>query len=131
VITTDDQDLAEEVKRITGGKGALVTFDPVAGQGVETLAQAAAQGGVIILYLRCAGPFGDAVPAVRGAQEGADLTWQDAVRGGWQPRADGEGETICAGRAGERQAEADHRENLSVRKDHRCAPVYGEQRANR
>jgi NADPH:quinone reductase len=61
VITTDDQDLAEEVKRITGGKGALVTFDPVAGQGVETLAQAAAQGGVIILYLRCAGPFGDAV----------------------------------------------------------------------
>jgi NADPH:quinone reductase-like Zn-dependent oxidoreductase len=83
VITTDDQDLAEEVKRITGGKGARVTFDPVAGQGVETLAQAAAQGGVIILYLRCAGPFGDAVPAVRGAQEGADLTWQDAVRGGW------------------------------------------------
>jgi hypothetical protein len=27
-----------------------VTFDPVAGEGVETLAQAAAQGGIIILY---------------------------------------------------------------------------------
>jgi NADPH:quinone reductase len=116
VITTEDQDLAEEVKRITGGNGARVTFDPVAGAGVETLAQAAAQGGVIILYLRCAGPFGDAVPAVRGAQEGADLTWQDAVRGGWQPRADGEGETICAGRAGERRAEADRRENFPFEK---------------
>jgi NADPH2:quinone reductase len=50
VITTEDQDLAEEVKRITGGNGARVTFDPVAGPGVETLAQAAAQGGIIILY---------------------------------------------------------------------------------
>jgi NADPH:quinone reductase-like Zn-dependent oxidoreductase len=38
VITTEDQDLAEEVKRITGGNGARVTFDPVAGEGVETLA---------------------------------------------------------------------------------------------
>ena len=50
VITTEDQDLAEEVKRITGGNGARVTFDPVAGEGVETLAQAAARGGIIILY---------------------------------------------------------------------------------
>jgi NADPH:quinone reductase len=50
VITTEDQDLAEEAKRITGGNGARVTFDPVAGEGVETLAQAAAQGGIIILY---------------------------------------------------------------------------------
>ena len=38
VIATEDQDLAEEVKRITGGNGARVTFDPVAGEGVETLA---------------------------------------------------------------------------------------------
>lgn len=50
VIMTEDQDLAEEVKRITHGHGARVTFDPVAGEGVETLAQAAAQGGIIILY---------------------------------------------------------------------------------
>jgi NADPH:quinone reductase-like Zn-dependent oxidoreductase len=50
VIATEEQDLAEEVKRITGGKGARVTFDPVAGPGVETLAQAASSGGIIILY---------------------------------------------------------------------------------
>lgn len=50
VIATADQNLADEVKRITGGKGARIVFDPVAGEGVETLAQAASQGGVIILY---------------------------------------------------------------------------------
>jgi NADPH:quinone reductase-like Zn-dependent oxidoreductase len=50
VIATGEQDLAEEVKRITGGKGARIVFDPVAGEGVEKLAQAAAEGGMIILY---------------------------------------------------------------------------------
>jgi NADPH2:quinone reductase len=50
VIVTQEQDLVEEVKRITGGKGARIVFDPIAGEGVETLAQAVAQGGEIILY---------------------------------------------------------------------------------
>jgi NADPH2:quinone reductase len=50
VIATEEQNLVEEVKRITGGKGARITFDPVAGEAVETLAQAAAPGGIIILY---------------------------------------------------------------------------------
>jgi NADPH:quinone reductase len=50
VIATQEQNLVEEVKRITGGKGARIVFDPVAGAGVETLAQTAAQRGTIILY---------------------------------------------------------------------------------
>jgi NADPH:quinone reductase len=50
VIAIQEQDLVEEVKRVTGGKGARIVFDPVAGAGVETLAQAAAQRGTIILY---------------------------------------------------------------------------------
>ncbi len=50
VIATEEQNLEEEVKRITGGTGARIVFDPVAGEGVEALAQAAAQGGTIILY---------------------------------------------------------------------------------
>jgi NADPH:quinone reductase len=60
VIVFEEQDLAAEVKRITGGQGARVVFDPIAGEGVETLAQAAAQGGIIILYgelARSATPF--------------------------------------------------------------------------
>jgi NADPH:quinone reductase len=50
VIATEEQDLAEAVKQITGGKGARIAFDPVAGPGVETLAQATSQGGIIVLY---------------------------------------------------------------------------------
>lgn len=50
VIATEEEDLAARVAEITGGKGARVIFDPVAGKGVELLAQVAAQGGVIIEY---------------------------------------------------------------------------------
>ena len=50
VIATEEQDLAEEVMRLTGGKGARVAFDPVCGPGVEALAAALAEGGTIFLY---------------------------------------------------------------------------------
>jgi NADPH:quinone reductase len=50
VIATEEQDLVAEAKRITDGKGARIVFDAVAGKGVETLAQAVAYCGTIILY---------------------------------------------------------------------------------
>jgi NADPH:quinone reductase-like Zn-dependent oxidoreductase len=50
VIVTDDEDLAERVRTITRGKGARVIFDPVAGDFVERLAEAAAPRGVLIEY---------------------------------------------------------------------------------
>ncbi len=50
VIATGEEDLAARVNEITGGKGARVIFDPVAGKGVELLAQVAAHGGIIIEY---------------------------------------------------------------------------------
>ncbi|HWW23671.1 MAG TPA: zinc-dependent alcohol dehydrogenase family protein [Edaphobacter sp.] len=50
VIITDDEDLVVRVKEITGGKGARIIFDPVAGKGLETLAAAAAIGAHIIEY---------------------------------------------------------------------------------
>jgi NADPH:quinone reductase-like Zn-dependent oxidoreductase len=50
VIATREQDLPAEVKRITGGRGARIVFDPVAGPGVETLAQAMAPGGTLFVY---------------------------------------------------------------------------------
>lgn len=50
VIATEEEDLPKRVAEITGGKGARVIFDPVAGPYVETLAAAAAQGGVIYEY---------------------------------------------------------------------------------
>ena len=50
VIVTQDEDLVARVKQITGGKGADLIFDPVAGDTLPTLAEAVAWGGQIILY---------------------------------------------------------------------------------
>ncbi len=50
VIATEEEDLAAQVKEITGGKMARVIFDPVGGKFVQKLAEAAAQGGTIYEY---------------------------------------------------------------------------------
>ncbi|HUO60302.1 MAG TPA: zinc-dependent alcohol dehydrogenase family protein [Candidatus Acidoferrales bacterium] len=50
VIATEEEDFVARVREITGGKGARVTFDPVAGPFVDKLAEAAAPGGIIIEY---------------------------------------------------------------------------------
>jgi len=50
VIATEEADLVAEVKRITGGKGARLVFDPVGGPYVDTLAQAMAEEGILFIY---------------------------------------------------------------------------------
>ena len=50
VIATSEQDLVAEVMRITDGKGARMAFDPVAGPGIDTLAQALAREGILFVY---------------------------------------------------------------------------------
>jgi NADPH:quinone reductase-like Zn-dependent oxidoreductase len=50
VIATEEEDLVQRVKQITGEKGARVIFDPVAGPGLEKLAEAAAFEGIIFEY---------------------------------------------------------------------------------
>src|SRR5580658_2774683 len=50
VIATGEEDLPKRVAEITGGKGARIIFDPVAGPYIETLAAAAAPGGTIFEY---------------------------------------------------------------------------------
>lgn len=50
VIVSDEEDYVARINEITGGKGVRITFDPVAGPGVETLASAAAYSGIVILY---------------------------------------------------------------------------------
>lgn len=50
VIAAEEEDLAARVREITGGKGARVVFDPVAGPFLEKLADAAAPGGIIFEY---------------------------------------------------------------------------------
>ena len=50
VIVTDEEDLAARVNEITSGKGARIVFDPVGGKGLEALAAAAAESGIIFEY---------------------------------------------------------------------------------
>jgi NADPH:quinone reductase-like Zn-dependent oxidoreductase len=50
VIATEEQDLIAEVKKLTGGKGARVVFDPVGGPTVARLTAAMAQYGILFLY---------------------------------------------------------------------------------
>jgi NADPH:quinone reductase-like Zn-dependent oxidoreductase len=50
VIATEEEDLVARVNEITGGKGARIVFDPVAGKGLEILAAAAAPNGIIFEY---------------------------------------------------------------------------------
>jgi NADPH:quinone reductase-like Zn-dependent oxidoreductase len=50
VIATAEEDLIARVTEITGGKGARVIFDPVAGPFVEQLVGAAATSGILIEY---------------------------------------------------------------------------------
>ncbi len=50
VVATEEQDVVAEVNKLTKGKGARVVFDPVAGPGIEKLAAATAQHGIIVEY---------------------------------------------------------------------------------
>jgi len=50
VIATEEEDLAARVMEITGGKGARIIFDPIAGKGIQALAAAAAAGAIIFEY---------------------------------------------------------------------------------
>lgn len=50
VIATEEEDLPARVNEITGGKGARVIFDPVAGPFLEKLAECGAPGGIIFEY---------------------------------------------------------------------------------
>lgn len=50
VIVTDDENVPARVHDITSGKGARLIFDPVAGKGLEALAEAAASQGIIFVY---------------------------------------------------------------------------------
>jgi len=50
VIVTDTADLVAEVRRITGGTGARVVFDPVGGPAFAQLAAVTAERGILIVY---------------------------------------------------------------------------------
>ena len=50
VVATEEQDLIAEIRRITGGEGARVVFDPVGGPTFAKLAEATKDRGILFLY---------------------------------------------------------------------------------
>lgn len=50
VVVSDDEDVAEAVQKITGGRGAAIALDAVAGQGFPAILGSLAQGGLAIVY---------------------------------------------------------------------------------
>jgi NADPH:quinone reductase-like Zn-dependent oxidoreductase len=50
VINTGTEDLVQRVEEMTNGKGFALAFDPIAGPGLETLANAAGQQAMIMEY---------------------------------------------------------------------------------
>lgn len=50
VINTGSEDLVQRVEQITGGKGFALAFDPIAGPGLEALANAAGYQATIMEY---------------------------------------------------------------------------------
>jgi NADPH:quinone reductase-like Zn-dependent oxidoreductase len=50
VIVTEEEDMVGRVNEITAGKGARIVFDPIGGKGLEALAAATANSGIIFEY---------------------------------------------------------------------------------
>lgn len=50
VIATEEQDLVAEIRKLTGGEGARVVFDPVGGPTFAKLAEAVKKEGILFLY---------------------------------------------------------------------------------
>ena len=50
VLAVEEVDVVQEVKELTGGKGAELVLDAVGGPGFSKLAEATATGGMLILY---------------------------------------------------------------------------------
>jgi NADPH:quinone reductase-like Zn-dependent oxidoreductase len=71
VVATSEQDLVDEVRKITGGKGARIAFDPVGGPEVPKILEALSPLGIFFQY--GALDFGD-VPVPVLALLGKNLT---------------------------------------------------------
>jgi len=50
VVATEEEDVVERVHALTGGRGVDLAMDAVAGPGVNTLVQAVAPGGTLVIY---------------------------------------------------------------------------------
>ena len=76
VIVTEEEDVVARVKDLTGGAGARIIFDPIAGPLLDTLAEAAAPGALIVVYGWLSGAQ-TSFPLIPALQKGLN------IRGYW------------------------------------------------
>ena len=76
VIVTEEEDVVARVKDLTGGAGARIIFDPIAGPLLDTLAEAAAPGALIVEYGWLSGAQ-TSFPLIPALQKGLN------IRGYW------------------------------------------------
>ena len=124
VIVSENENYPARIKEITSGKGARITFDPVAGPGIEQLAEGAANGGHLIEYGALAGeptPF----PIMAAMAKGLNVHGYTMLQVTHDPGCCGQGEKICLRPIGRRALCAQNCPHVSLRADDRGLPVPG------
>jgi NADPH:quinone reductase-like Zn-dependent oxidoreductase len=79
VIASQEQDVVAEVLRITSKQGARIVFDPVAGPGIERLAQVTKAEGILFEYGNLSGeptPFPLMPALMRGLSVRGYILWE-------------------------------------------------------
>jgi NADPH:quinone reductase-like Zn-dependent oxidoreductase len=116
VIAIEEEDIVARVKEITGGKGARVVFDPVAGAFLEKLAEAAALGGIIFEYgLLSMQPV--PIPLLAALGKGLNVRGYSLMEITLQSGEADDSEEICFRQAGRRTFPSEGGEVISVRAD--------------
>jgi NADPH:quinone reductase-like Zn-dependent oxidoreductase len=133
VITTDEQDLVKEILGITGGKGARVVFDPVGGPTFAKLAGATAHLGTLFLYGALST---EPTPLPTFDLLGKWLTVRGYVRlcddgNHGRSRTSGARQAVRQRRAGRRELQAAHCQDVPARGDRPSAPLPGVEPADR
>ena len=94
VIVTDEEDLVSRVREITGGAGARIIYDPIAGPLLDKLAEVAAPGATIFQYGLLSGeptPF----PLIPALQKGLTIRGIGSGRPSKTPKVSQEGRAMC------------------------------------
>ncbi len=129
VIDTKTTDLVAEVKRLTGGHGADVIFDPVVGPQLAALCDAAAEGGqCLCLWGVVAGAC--AVSVIQRVGEGFDVA---LLQDGFDRRKPGTArarEGVDPAAPGERRTQAENCADLWLPGNGRGASLHGVERAD-
>jgi hypothetical protein len=122
VVVAGEEDLVARINQITGGKGARVVFDPIAGKGIG-------RWNDLRIWRACDGA--DAIPVIYSPGEGAFGSRIHAPRIVSRCEAQSESSEIRIRSCGNRGLQAEERPSLPVVTDCGSASLLGIRRADR